>query len=129
MFTARLSDTFASAVYLQGSFTRVDYPDVWVRFVRIGNTLHPMSSTNGIVWEQMGSQLTTRLASAAFVGMAVCNHPDSGTAPATARFRDIMLIRGAPVAPVVTSQPTSVKANVGEPVTLTVTAAGKSPLS
>ncbi len=129
MFTARLSDTFPSAVYLQGSFTRVDYPDVWVRLVRIGNTLHPMSSTNGIVWEQMGSQLTTRLSRAAFVGMAVCNHPDSGTAPATARFRDLALVRGAPVAPVVTSQPTSIKANPGESVTLTVAAAGRSPLA
>lgn len=129
MFTARLADWFSSAVYLQGSFTRVDYPDVWVRLVRIEDTLYPMSSTNGVVWEQMGSQLAFLLSRAAFVGMTVSNHPESGSAPATARFRDIALIRGPPAAPVVTSQPTSVKANVGQSVTLTVAAAGKNPLS
>ena len=129
MFTARLADTYSSAVYLQGSFVRANYPAVWVRLVRIGYTLYPMSSTDGLVWEQMGSQLVTLLPRTALVGMAVSNHPESGTIPATAQFRDINLLPGAPLAPVVMTQPTPIKANPGDSATLTVTAAGKGPLA
>lgn len=129
MFTSRLERGYATYVYSQGSFERVEYPNLWVRVVRVGNTVIPMHSTNGVAWEQIGNLVINELPRAAFVGMAVSNHPDSGTAPTTAQFRDLALDAGTPVAPAILSQPVSEIANPGSTVTFSVTALGRGTLS
>jgi hypothetical protein len=129
MFTARLAAFYGTYVHLQGSFERVQYPNTWVRLVRVGNRVIPMHSTNGVNWTQIGSVVMNQLPRTAFVGMAVSNHPDSGTAKATAQFRDISLDLGTPVAPVILSQPVSESANPGSTVTFSVTAIGRGTLS
>jgi len=129
MFTSRLAQFYATYVYSQGSFERVQYPNTWVRLVRVGNTVIPMHSTNGITWTQIGNLVLTQLPGTAYVGMAVSNHPESGTARATAQFRDISLDAGTPVAPAILTQPYSEIANPGSPVTFSVTAVGRGTLS
>jgi hypothetical protein len=63
------------------------------------------------------------------VGLAVANHPDSGTTKATAQFRDVALDLGTPVAPAILSQPVSEIANPGTTVTYSVTAIGRGTLT
>ena len=129
MFTSRLEQFYATYVYSQGSFERVQYPDVWVRLARVGSTVIPMHSTNGINWTQIGNLPFGQLPRTVFVGMAVSNHPESGTARATGQFRDVALDIGAPVAPVILSQPFSQTANPSQGVTFGVTAIGRGTLN
>ena len=123
-FTARLAAFYATYSYFAASFERVRYPDVWVRLVRVGDRVIPMHSTNGLAWTQIGDLEIAQLPAAAYVGLAVSNHPDSGSTKATAQFRDVTLNRGPPIAPAILSQPVSVIANPGAEATFSVIAAG-----
>ncbi|MBK9140567.1 MAG: hypothetical protein IPM17_17735 [Verrucomicrobia bacterium] len=127
-FTARLAAFYATYSYFAASFERVRYPDVWVRLVRVGERVIPMHSTNGVAWTQTGDLEIAQLPAAAYVGLAVSNHPDSGSTKATAQFRDVTLDRGSPVAPVIPSQPISVIANPDAEVTFNVVALGQGTL-
>ncbi|MDH7603209.1 MAG: hypothetical protein QHI38_13810, partial [Armatimonadota bacterium] len=109
-FTARLAAFYATYSYFAATFERVRYPDVWVRLVRVGDRVIPMHSTNGVAWTQTGDLEIEQLPAAAYVGLAVSNHPDSGMTKATAHFRDVSLDRGPPLAPAILSQPVSVSA-------------------
>ena len=129
MFTARLGMFYGTYVHYQGSFERVKYPNVWLRLVRVGSEVIPMHGTNGVSWTQIGKLQLNALARTAYVGMAVSNHPESGTVKATAQFRDVAVLRGAPLAPAILTQPISQTVNPGWDVTLTVTAAGRAPLT
>ena len=129
MFTSRLERFYATYVYSQGSFERVQYPNVWVRLARVGSTVIPMHSTNGVNWTQIGNLPFGQLPRTVFVGMAVSNHPESGSARATGQFRDVALDIGAPVAPVILSQPFSRTVNPGQDVTFGVTAIGRGTLT
>jgi hypothetical protein len=128
MFTARLASFEGTYVHFQAAGDRVYYPDVWVRLVRVGDRVIPMHSTNGVVWAQIGDLEIGPLPTAAYVGMAVSNHPDSGTAKATAQFREVSLDRGTPVAPAILSQPLSLIANPGSEVSFSIVAVGRAPL-
>jgi hypothetical protein len=129
MFTGRLAAAFNSYVYSQGSFERVQYPNVWVRLARVGSLVIPMHSTNGFNWTQVGSLSYAQLPRTVLVGMAVCNHPDAGTSKATAQFRDVAFDAGTPVAPVITSEPDSQTVNPGDAVIFSVTAVGRGTLT
>ena len=129
MFTARLEKFYGTYVHFQGAFERVSYPNVWVRLVRVGGSVIPMHSTNGFTWTQIGNLPFSQLPRTAYVGMAVSNHPDSGSVKATAQFRDVALAIGVPVAPAILSQPISQIVNPGSDVTLSVTAVGRGTLA
>jgi hypothetical protein len=129
MFTGRLSAGFNSYVYSQGSFERVQYPDVWVRVARVGSLVIPMHSTNGIHWTQVGNVSYSQLPRSVLVGMAVSNHPDAGTSKATAQFRDVAFDVGTPVAPVIVTEPESQTVNPGDAVFFSVTAVGRGTLN
>ena len=127
-FTARLAAFYATYSYFAASFERVRYPDAWVRLVRVGDRVIPMHSTNGVAWTQTGDLEIEQLPAAAYVGLAVSNHPDSGATKATAQFRDVNLVHGPPVAPAILSQPVSVIANPGAEVAFSVVAIGQETL-
>lgn len=128
-FTARLAAFYATYSYFAATFERVRYPDVWVRLVRVGDRVIPMHSTNSLAWTQVGDLEIAQLPAAAYVGLAVSNHPDSGSTKATAQFRDVTLDRGPPFAPAIVSQPVSVIANPGAEVTFSVIALGRGMLA
>lgn len=127
-FTSRPGDLYPTFSYFQGSFTRVPYPNASMRMVRIGNNIMSQHSTNGLEWTQVGNLDFVVWPRVAYVGMAVANHPDSGTTPATAQFREVDLALGSPGAPVILTQPRSQTANVNAQVTLSVTAVGSGSL-
>ncbi len=128
-FTGRLGDFYASHSYFQGSYERVQYPNVWLRLVRVGNDIIPQHSTNAVNWTQIGNLDFVTWPRSVFVGMAVSNHPDSGQTKATAQFRDLFLDLGVPGAPVILTQPASHTVNPGTGVTLSLTAVGRGSLT
>jgi len=97
--------------------------------VRVGGNVIPMHSTNGFTWTQIGNLPFSQLPRTAYVGMAVSNHPDSGSVKATAQFRDVALEIGVPGAPAILLQPTSQIVNPGSDVALNVTAVGRGTLA
>lgn len=123
-FTGRPCDFCPSFSYFQGSFTRVSYPNAWLRLVRVGGDIISLHSTNGFDWTQIGNLDFLFWERTTYVGMAVANHPDSGSTPGTARFRDILLSGGGPGAPVIISQPQSQTVNPAAQVRFGVTAVG-----
>lgn len=127
--TSRPGDFYPSFSYYQGSFDRVSYPDAYLRLVRIGNNIIAQHSADGVDWTQIGNLDFAFWPRAAYVGVAVSNHPDSGTAPATAQFRDMELTLRLPKAPAILTQPESRTANPGNEVTLNVLGAGGAVLS
>jgi hypothetical protein len=128
MFTGRLAAGYNSYVYSQGSFERVQYPNVWVRVARVGSLVIPMHSANGIHWTQVGNLSYSQLPRTVLVGMAVSNHPEAGTSRATAQFRDVAFDLGTPVAPVIVTEPESQTVNPGDAAIFTLTAAGRGTL-
>lgn len=71
------------------------YPNAWVRFSRVGNTVTAFNSTNGDQWTQLGSFVfpAPTLSEALFAG--VFYSPETGNIPATSGERRAFLARFA----------------------------------
>ena len=70
-FSCRLS-TGAANVDTQTS-PNITFP-YWVKIVRSGNSFSGYKSSNGTTWTQVGTTQTIPMASAATMGLAVCDH-------------------------------------------------------
>lgn len=64
----------------------VNYPRMYLRLRRSGNTFTGYAGFDGVNWQQLGSQTLT-LPAKLFFGLAVASHDTAN--PATARFRDL----------------------------------------
>lgn len=64
----------------------VNYPEMYLRLRRVGNSFTGFAGFDGKTWQQLGS-LTITLPAKLFFGMAVSSH--NKDLPATARFRDL----------------------------------------
>lgn len=96
-FEARATAGTASTVAAPRGGFPANYPQMWLRLRRQGQTLTGFAGVDGRTWVQLGAQTFTGLPTTLYLGPAVA----SGTtnALATARFRDL----GPAVSPVTVS--------------------------
>lgn len=55
----------------------------WLRLTRTGGVFRSYYSTNGVIWNQIGSTMTMTMADPVWVGLAVCSRSDGTLATAT----------------------------------------------
>jgi regulation of enolase protein 1 (concanavalin A-like superfamily) len=90
-------DPAGNAASTSGNFP-ANYPNMWLRLRRAGNTFTGFASYDGQVWTQLGSD-TISMPSQIYLGFSVSSR--SASAVATAQFRDIANLTNAVVGVVV----------------------------
>ena len=79
-FEGTARNDFNAATVSWGASTACTYPNVWLRFRRVGNTFIRYSSTNGVNWNNDGqTSPNPALPSTLFFGLGVCANVGANT--------------------------------------------------